>query len=84
MSTAAPPLLSLDQLRRGDRATVRHIDDADGGCDHLRPLGLYESCNLTVCRHGRMCIVEVESGHTTVRLALDRCLSTRVRVALDT
>lgn len=34
-------------------------------------MGLHEACDLTVCRHGAMCVVEIARLGRCLRLAID-------------
>jgi Fe2+ transport system protein FeoA len=65
---ATPAAVPLSSCRAG--STVRfmgaHLDP--GACDLLRALGITRQCQLTLCKAGEPCIVQVRS----TRIGLSR------------
>jgi Fe2+ transport system protein FeoA len=72
-ATASQPI-PLTQLARGDRVVVGTSRLGNDECAMLHAMGLHEGCEVTVCRTGHNCIVQIES----TRLGISRRLAQEI------
>lgn len=59
--SAEPTLIPLSSLRAGTVARFRATELDPASCNLLRALGLTRECQLTLCKVGEPCIVQVRS-----------------------
>lgn len=59
--TSDPAPIPLSSLRAGAIVRFRGTDLDPASCDLLRALGLTRECQLTLCKAGEPCIVQVRS-----------------------
>ena len=59
--TSGPAPIPLSSLRAGAVVRFRGTDLDPASCDLLRALGLTRECQLTLCKAGEPCIVQVRS-----------------------
>ncbi len=74
MSVTEPLRIPLSQLARGDRAVVETAELGAEESAMLGAMGLHEGCEVTICRAGHNCIVQVES----TRLGISRRVAQRI------
>lgn len=77
--TPAPVRIPLTQLKRGERAIVdcsQLTGLPEGDRCLLHAMGLHHDCEVTVCRSGAPCIVQVDE----TRLGLSGDLASRILV----
>ena len=74
MSVAEPVRIPLSQLARGERAVVETGALEAEESALLGAMGLHQGCEVTVCRAGYNCIVQVES----TRLGISRRVAQRI------
>jgi Fe2+ transport system protein FeoA len=75
----APVRVPLTQLRRGDRAIVdcSQISSLpEGDRCLLHAMGMHDACEVTVCRAGAPCIVQIDS----TRLGLAGSVASQILV----
>jgi Fe2+ transport system protein FeoA len=78
---AADGDIPLCELRPGERGRLRALRLVGEAAEHVRALGLHESCDLRLCRSAGMCIVQVVGGGGPgCRIALDREIARDVMV----
>ena len=59
--TSGPAPIRLSSLRAGAVVRFRGTELDPASCDLLRALGLTRECQLTLCKAGEPCIVQVRS-----------------------
>jgi Fe2+ transport system protein FeoA len=59
--TSGPAPIPLSSLRAGAVVRFRGTELDPASCDLLRALGLTRECQLTLCKAGEPCIVQVRS-----------------------
>ena len=73
----AGSLIPLSSLRDGAIARFKATEELDpASCDLLRALGLTRECQLTLCKAGEPCIVQVRS----TRIGLSRTVANGIMV----
>lgn len=74
-------MIPLCELRPGERGRLQSLRLPGDAAEHVRALGLHESCDLRLCRSAGMCIVQVVGGGGPgCRIALDREIARDVMV----
>lgn len=69
--------IPLSSLRDGAIARFKATEELDpASCDLLRALGLTRECQLTLCKAGEPCIVQVRS----TRIGLSRTVANGIMV----
>jgi Fe2+ transport system protein FeoA len=71
-----PAPIRLSSLRAGAVVRVRGTDLDPESCNLLRALGLTRECQLTLCKAGEPCIVQVRS----TRIGLSRQVASGILV----
>lgn len=79
-----PTRIPLAQLRPGQAAVVRSIDDSKANASdaaYLGAMGLCCNATVTLCRAGEPCIVSISGGKgASCRIGLARPLAERIVV----
>ena len=73
-----PAPIPLSSLREGAVVRFRGAELDPASCDLLRALGLTRECQLTLCKAGEPCIIQVRS----TRIGLSKQVAQSVYVAV--
>ena len=79
VSTVSPAPIPLSSCRAGTVVRLHGTDLDPQSCDLLRALGLTRECQLTLCKAGEPCIVQVRS----TRIGLSRAVANGILVVPD-
>ena len=77
--TSAPVPVPLSSVQAGSVVRFRGTQLDPESCDLLRALGLTRECQLTLCKAGEPCIVQVRS----TRIGLSRKVAAGIFVVPD-